>query len=98
MSLKQIEIACPCCEATLVVDVLTQTVLKHAPKAQLDATGKPLLDEKRWQSAQETIQQRGRRSSDAFDQALQQEADREKDLDDLFRKAQEKAKKRGRDD
>ncbi len=98
MSLKQIEITCPCCEATLVVDVLTQTVLKHAPKAQLDATGKPILDETRWQSAQATIQNRGRESADAFDQALRQEADREKDLDDLFRQAQNKVKKRREED
>ena len=98
MSLKQIEVTCPCCESTLVVDVLTQSVLKHAPKAKLDETGKPILDEGRWDSATSKVQDRGQRGADAFDRALNQEADREKDLDDLFRKAQDKVKRRGQQD
>ena len=95
MSLKQIEVECPCCESTLIVDVLTQRVLKHAPKAQLDETGKPILDESRWERAQDKIKNRGKSGGDAFDRALQKESGRDQELDDLFKKAQDKVKKRG---
>ena len=95
MSEKEIEVRCPCCEATLVVDVRTRTVLKHAPKASLDETGKPVLDPGRWDSATRRVQERTGKATDAFDQALAKEQGRKRDLDDLFDAAKKKATRRG---
>ncbi len=96
MSSKQIEVHCPCCESTLVVDVLTAKVLKHAPPEKLDATGRIILDEDRWDSAKTKVSGRGKRGGDAFDQALGKEQTRDSDLDDLFKKAKDKVDKRGK--
>ncbi len=82
----------------LVVDVLTAKVLKHAPPEKLDATGKIILDENRWDSATSKVAGRGKRGGDAFDQALGKEQTREDDLDDLFKKAKDKVEKRGKGD
>ena len=98
MSSKQIEVRCPCCESTLVVDVLTAKVLKHAPKEKLDSMGKVVLDENRWDTAKTKVSGRGQRGGDAFDQALGKEQTRETDLDDLFKKAKDRVDKRGKDD
>jgi hypothetical protein len=98
MSAKQIEVRCPCCESLLVVDVLTAKVLKHAPPEKLDATGKIILDENRWDSAKTKVSGRGQRGGDAFDNALGREQSRESDLDDLFKKAKDKVEKRGKED
>lgn len=97
MSPKQIEVTCPCCDTRLTVDVLTSTVLKHAPPEQLDETGKPVLDEGRWDSATARVRDRKSTSLDKFDAALGKEQSREKDLDDLFEKAKRKAKRAGDD-
>lgn len=90
MGQKQIEVTCPCCETQLVVDVLTQKVLKHAPPRKLDETGKEILDESRWDSAQSKVKGRLDDGDDKFDSALTREKSRARDLDDLFKKAQEK--------
>jgi hypothetical protein len=79
----------------LVVDVLSAKVLMHAPKEKLDATGKVVLDEGRWDSARTKVAGRGKRGGDAFDQALGKEQTREADLDDLFKKAKDKVDRRG---
>ena len=94
MDTKQIEVSCPCCEAQLLVDVRTQKVLRHAPPAQLDETGKPILDEGRWDSAVGRVSDRKGRSGDSFDEALGREQSREKDLDDLFSKPKDKIQRR----
>ena len=90
MEKKQIEISCPCCQERLVVDVRTQKILKHFSPAEVDETGKVVLDEGRWDSATERVQTRGGRGEDVFDSALGKEKSREKDLDDLFDKARKK--------
>ena len=91
METKQIDVSCPCCNTRLTVDVLTRTVLRHAPPEQLDATGKPVLDENRWVSANEKVAGRKQEAKDKFDAALGKERSREQDLDDLFEKAKKKA-------
>ena len=88
MNPKQIEIRCPCCETRLVIDVLTSKVLRTGRPDEVDETGKLVLDESRWDRAQEKLKAKG---TDAFDQALSKEKSREADLDALFRKAREKA-------
>ncbi len=97
MSKKQIEVACPCCASVLVVDVLTSKVMGHRPPSEVDETGKPVLDEGRWQSAAERVAGRHTRGKDGFDAALGKEQSRESDLDDLFDAAQRKLKKRKKD-
>jgi DNA-directed RNA polymerase subunit RPC12/RpoP len=96
VKMKEIEIDCPCCESRLLIDVRTQTVLRHAPKASLDEFGKPVQDGKRWDAAARTVTDRESRSEDAFDSALNREKSRTRDLDDLFKKAQRKVDDRSR--
>lgn len=92
--MKEIQVDCPCCEARLVIDVRTQSVLRHAPKEELDEFGKPKTDGKRWDAAQKTVSDRQGRGTDAFDAALDKEKSRSRDLDDLFKKAQDKVDSR----
>ncbi|MEZ5974371.1 MAG: hypothetical protein R3F17_07005 [Planctomycetota bacterium] len=98
MSEKQIRVVCPCCDTVLEVDVLTAKVMKHMPKASLDETGRVGLDLGRWDQAKEKVHGRHDTGRDHFDASLEREKNRDKDLDDLFSKAQEKAKKRNLDD
>jgi len=102
--MKEIEIECPCCEARLVVDVLTGKVIRHTEKSELDEFGKPILATDRWVTAEARIAARkatieGEKAAgrDAFDAALSKEKGREKDLDDLFRRAKSKAEQRRKD-
>ncbi|MEZ6015409.1 MAG: hypothetical protein R3F49_09870 [Planctomycetota bacterium] len=95
MSDKEIEVRCPCCESTLVIDVRTRTVLKHAPPQQVDETGKLILDPARWDQASARVQGRTNKATDAFDAALAKEHSRARDLDDLFDKARKKVERRG---
>ena len=88
--MKEIEIDCPCCEARLLIDVRTQSVLRHAPKGELDEFGKPRQDGGQWDSAHKTVADRKSRGTDAFDSAIDREKSRPKDLDDLFAKAKNK--------
>ena len=92
METKQIDVECPCCNTRLTVDVLTRTVLRHAPPEQLDETGKQVLDEGRWDAANEKVAGRRSDALDKFDAALGKERSREQDLDDLFEQAKRKAK------
>lgn len=93
METKQIDLDCPCCNARLTVDVLTRTVLRHAPPEQVDETGKPVLDEGRWDQASDKVSGRKQAALDKFDSALGKEQSREQELDDLFEQAKRKAKK-----
>jgi hypothetical protein len=94
MSEKEIEVRCPCCEATLVVDVRTRTVLRHAPKTQLDETGKPVLDPARWDQATTRVKDRTGKATNAFDAALAREQSRPRDLDALFEQARKKSQRK----
>jgi len=94
MEKKQIDVTCPCCNTRLTVDVLTRKVMRQAAPGQVDDTGKAVLDETRWDSAQEKVAGRKDASVEKFDDALGQERTREKDLDDLFDKALRDAKRK----
>jgi hypothetical protein len=94
MNQKQIDVECPCCNARLTIDVLTRSILRHAPPEQLDDTGKPVLDEGRWDTANARVSGRKDASRDKFEAALGKEQSREKDLDDLFEKAKRKANRK----
>lgn len=79
MANKDIRVICPCCDAELVIDVLTQKILRHRAK---DAT-----PESTWGEAAAKVAEREGRGTDAFDSALSGEQSRAKDLDDLFDEA-----------
>lgn len=90
METKQIEIACPCCNSRLLVDVRTGKLLRTLRPEQLDASGKPVVGEGDWDQALGRVQQRESERSSKLDSALDRERDRSRHLDDLFRKASEK--------
>ena len=90
METKQIDIQCPCCESSLSVDVRTEKVLRWARPTEVDEYGKPVLREADWDTAMGRVAGREKGAIDKFDQALSREQSRGKDLDDLFRKAEEK--------
>ena len=92
--MKEIEIDCPCCEARLLIDVRTRTVLRHMLPAERDEFGKPKLDTGRWDAA---VQKAKGATEDAFDSALAKERARSKDLDDLFDRAKGRVEERRRE-
>jgi len=94
MGAKQVEIRCPCCRTQLLVDVLTGTILRSAAPRDVDETGKAVLDEGRWDSARERVGGRATAAADKLEQALESERTKEERLDDLFRKARDKADRR----
>lgn len=93
METKQIDVDCPCCNTRLTIDVLSRTVLRHAPPEKRDETGKVVLDEDRWEAANERVAGRGEAAADRFEDALGREHSRERDLDDLFEQAKRKAQR-----
>lgn len=86
MAKKDITIICPCCEGELVVDVLTQKVLRHREKGATPETT--------WGEASARVAKRESRGTDAFDSALSGEKSRTRDLDDLFDAAKEQVEQR----
>lgn len=94
MQKKQIELDCPCCETHLVIDVLTSKVMRATPPAELDETGKPKLDESRWERASETVKERADGAHDKLESALDAERDKASRFDDLFDKARKKVEDR----
>ncbi len=95
MDTKETHVTCPCCESRLEVDVRTGKVVKWRRKGELDETGKPKVDEKDWDDASTRVSKRMGTAADRFEAGLSKEKNREKDLDDLFRKANEKLKEGG---
>lgn len=97
--MKEIKVDCPCCEAKLVIDVRTSTVIRHALPDRVDEFGKPLQDQGRWDAAVDKVARSRSRTGgeDAFDSALRKEQSRSRDLDDLFDRARSKVDRRKKD-
>ena len=91
MSGKQIEVTCPCCSAKLVVDVLTARVMRT------EQSQTPMSGDK-WASAQQKVSGRTQSGAEKLESALEEERGKKARLDDLFKKAEEKLKKREDDD
>ena len=90
MERKQFEIDCPCCASRILVDVRTGQILRtRSPKGE-EGDGEAPAD---WQEALGRVQERTRAGQDRLDQALDREKTRERDLDDLFKKARDKAQR-----
>jgi hypothetical protein len=90
MDSKEVKIDCPCCQSRLEIDVRTSSVLRWRKKGETDETGKPVLRESDWSAASERVNRRLGSAGDKFDESLTREKGRKQDLDDLFRKANEK--------
>lgn len=90
MDSKEVKIDCPCCESRLEIDVRTAKVLRWRKKGETDETGKPVLRESDWNAASDKVNRRMGTAEDRFDQSLTRERGRTRDLDELFRKANEK--------
>lgn len=86
---REIEVACPCCESTLWVDVRTEKVMRHSAKAEIDDFGKPKASTS-WDEAAGRVSGRLGDAKDKFDAGLSREHSRKTDLDDLFKKVQKK--------
>jgi len=86
MAKKDITVVCPCCETEIIVDVLTQKVLRHRPQGSTPETT--------WGDAHERVKERESRGTDAFDSALSGEKSRARNLDDLFDAAKKQAEER----
>ncbi len=94
MDTKETKVTCPCCQSRLEVDVRTGTVVRWRKPGELDETGKPVLRESDWQGASERVEKRMGSAAERFEEGLGREKGREKDLDELFRKANEKLRRK----
>jgi hypothetical protein len=84
----KIEITCPCCEATIVVDRATGIVLHHAEKKDPNKAG----------SIAEIMQglaDKKRSSEDIFQREMSSMKDRERLLDEKLQEAVRRAKEQG---
>jgi len=94
MDTKSLEVACPCCESRLEIDVRTGKLVRWAKKSELDESGKPRVRESDWSQANQRVNQRLGGAADKFDESLGREKTRGQDLDDLFKKASDKLKRK----
>jgi hypothetical protein len=90
MESKEVKLDCPCCQSRLEIDVRTGTILRWRRKGETDETGKPVLRDSDWAAASDRVSRRSGAAVDKFDESLMREKSRTQDLDELFRKANEK--------
>ena len=90
MESKQLEIACPCCETRILVDLRTGQILRSRGKAEVDSDGKPRVGERDWDEALGRVEDRAATRESRLDAALDREKGKSDRLDELFRKASEK--------
>jgi len=86
MTPETIAISCPCCQAELVIDVQTRTVLHHAPAEQAAPITDLAAEVKRLKNA-------GAEREQAFQRSLAAERNRgasmDRKFDELLRRAKE---------
>ena len=90
METKDVRVACPCCQSELTVDVRTAKVVRWNRPAEEDELGKP--QPRDFDEMAKRVEKRSSGALDAFDANLAREKRRGRDLEDLFRKANEKLK------
>lgn len=95
MDTKEVRIDCPCCSSRLEIDVRTGTVVRWRAKTETDEVGKPVLGERDWGAATSKVQGRQGAAADKFDESLSREKARARDLDELFRKANDALRRKG---
>lgn len=87
MSAKEIVVSCPCCSARLVVDVLTAKVMRTERAESTEGVDK-------WSAAQQKVQGRTRSGAEKLENALEDERTKGSRFDELFKKAQDKHKRK----
>lgn len=90
METKEVQVTCPCCQSRLAIDVRTSKVVRWSEAQEEDEVGKPVPHD--FDAVSRRVQGRKDSALDTFDSNLAREKRRENDLDDLFRKANEKLK------
>jgi len=91
---KDVMVACPCCDSRIEIDLRTGKVLRWRRPEELDETGKPVVTEGDWADANKRVSNRLGEAKDRFESGLSKEKSRVNDLDDLFKKASDKLRKR----
>lgn len=92
MDAKEVRITCPCCQARLDVDVRTEKVVRwREERSAEDQSG--ASEPKDFDALTRRVEGRTGSVLDKFDDNLEREKRRGKDLDDLFRRANEKVKR-----
>jgi hypothetical protein len=97
MDTKEARITCPCCSSLLEIDVRTEKVVRWRRKGETEEARDASSREEDWSSAAGRVAGRLGSAAEKFDASLSRERDREKDLDQLFRKASEKLERKGED-
>lgn len=85
---REVRVVCPCCQARLDVDVRTQTVVRWKEPGAAPEGERPAPAD--FDSLSERVAGRLGGAVDKFDENLAREKRRTQDLDDLFRRANEK--------
>ena len=93
VEIKEVQIVCPCCQSRLSVDVRTSKVLRWSSPPK-EGEEKPERTTRDWGAAADRVGQRMSSAKDSFDSGLERERKREGDLDDLFRKANDKLRRK----
>lgn len=92
MEKKEVRVDCPCCQEVLTIDVRTEKVVRHHPREEGSSLRRDPDDTGAWDGAVGRVE--ARRASSGFEEALDKERSRERDLDDLFKKAKDQVDRR----
>ncbi|TAH36807.1 MAG: hypothetical protein EYC70_07405 [Planctomycetota bacterium] len=85
MTAKELQVQCPCCGAHLRVDARSGKVFASSDKPRAKDLSEVVS----------RVQERSSKAADSFSAALEAERKRKQELEDLFRKAQDKVKQDG---
>lgn len=91
MDAKEVRITCPACQARLDVDVRTEKVVRWRAEGVPAEPGEA-AEQRGFDALTRRVEGRLGSALDKFDDNLEREKRRGKDLDDLFRRASEKLK------
>lgn len=86
---KDVTVTCPCCQARLVVDVLTGKVLRE-DKSKKGKPADPSAD--LLGDALKSLREQEKTADSRFKKAVSSEGERSKQLEDFFKKAREDVK------
>ena len=90
MEIKEVDVLCPCCDTRLTVDVRTGKVIRYSERREEGEAGK--AEPHDFDAISRRVEDRLGGAKEKFEQGLAREQSRGKDLDELFRKANEKLK------
>ncbi len=97
MEAKETEVACPCCQTRIWVDLRTGKVVRSAAPGSLESSGERKVQEQDWDQALGKVKHRQQSGEGKLDQALDKEKSKVQDLDELFRQAGKRIRRDGED-